>query len=183
MKKFFALFLSLALLLGCMPAAFAEEISVVPYEITALDTTIYVPDNMTVTDETETEENVSLTLALNGREDCGFGINIGYSEDYEGCTMLTLSDDARQEMIDYYTQNYPGTNEPSIMEMPDEYADFSPLLAAGKGTDGNLYCIYVMVYDGFIITTYGAIAADEFDYDSYGALYTLYFQVIDMLMG
>ena len=183
MKKFFALFLSLALLLGCMPAAFAEEIGVVPYEITALDTTIYVPDNMTVTDETETEENVSLTLALNGREDCGFGINIGYSEDYEGCTMLTLSDDARQEMIDYYAQNYPGTNEPSIMEMPDEYADFSPLLAAGKGTDGNLYCIYVMVYDGFIITTYGAIAADEFDYDSYGALYTLYFQVIDMLIG
>ena len=40
-----------------------------------------------------------------------------------------------------------------------------------------------MVYDGFIITTYGAIAADEFDYDSYGALYTLYFQVIDMLIG
>ena len=57
------------------------------------------------------------------------------------------------------------------------------LIASGKGADGNLYCTYVMVYDGFIITTYGAIAADEFDYDSYGALYTLYFQVIDMLMG
>lgn len=35
------------------------------------------------------------------------------------------------------------------------------LIAAGKGADGNLYCTYVMVYDGFIITTYGAIAADE----------------------
>ena len=68
--------------------------------------------------------------------------------------MLTLPDDARQEMIDYYAQNYAGTNEPSVMEIEDEYADFSPL-----------------------------IAADEFDYDSYGALYTLYFQVIDMLMG
>ena len=97
--------------------------------------------------------------------------------------MLTLPDDARQEMIDYYAQNYTGANEPSVMEMEDEYADFSPLIAAGKGADGNLYCTYVMVYDGFIITTYGAIAADEFDYDSYGALYTLYFQVIDMLMG
>lgn len=38
MKKCFALFLSLALLLSCMPAAFAEEIGVVPYEIAALDT-------------------------------------------------------------------------------------------------------------------------------------------------
>lgn len=61
---------------------------------------IYIPENMTVTDETETDENVSVTLALNGREDCGFGINIGYSEAYEGYTMLTLPDDARQEMID-----------------------------------------------------------------------------------
>ena len=80
MKKCFALFLSLALLLSCVPAAFAEEIGVVPYEIAALDTVIYIPENMTVTDETETDENVSVTLALNGREDCGFGINIGYSE-------------------------------------------------------------------------------------------------------
>ena len=183
MKKCFALFLSLALLLSCVTAAFAEEIGVVPYEIAALDTVIYIPENMTVTDETETDENVSVTLALNGREDCGFGLNIGYSEAYEGYTMLTLPDDARQEMIDYYAQNYAGANEPSVMEMEDEYADFSPLIAAGKGADGNLYCTYVMVYDGFIITTYGAIAADEFDYDSYGALYTLYFQVIDMLMG
>lgn len=100
MKKCFALFLSLALLLSCMPAAFAEEIGVVPYEIAALDTVIYIPENMTVTDETETDENVSVTLALNGREDCGFGINIGYSEAYEGYTMLTLPDDARQEMIE-----------------------------------------------------------------------------------
>lgn len=38
MKKCFALFLFLALLLSCMPAAFAEEIGVVPYEIAALDT-------------------------------------------------------------------------------------------------------------------------------------------------
>ena len=52
--------------------------------------------------------------AINGREDCGFGINIGYSEAYEGYTMLTLPDDARQEMIDYYAQNYAGTNEPSV---------------------------------------------------------------------
>ena len=89
MKKCFALFLSLALLLSCVPAAFAEEIGVVPYEIAALDTVIYIPENMTVTDETETDENVSVTLALNGREDCGFGINIGYSEAYEGYTMLT----------------------------------------------------------------------------------------------
>ena len=100
MKKCFALFLSLALLLSCVTAAFAEEIGVVPYEIAALDTVIYIPENMTVTDETETDENVSITLALNGREDCGFGINIGYSEAYEGYTMLTLPDDARQEMID-----------------------------------------------------------------------------------
>ena len=56
MKKCFALFLSLALLLSCMPAAFAEEIGVVPYEIAALDTVIYIPENMTVTDETETDE-------------------------------------------------------------------------------------------------------------------------------
>ena len=89
MKKCFALFLSLALLLSCVPAAFAEEIGVVPYEIAALDTVIYIPENMTVTDETETDENVSITLALNGREDCGFCINIGYSEAYEGYTMLT----------------------------------------------------------------------------------------------
>ncbi|MFR2150153.1 MAG: hypothetical protein ACLS7Z_06270 [Christensenellales bacterium] len=61
MKKCFALFLSLALLLSCVTAAFAEEIGVVPYEIAALDTVIYIPENMTVTDETETDENVSVT--------------------------------------------------------------------------------------------------------------------------
>ena len=47
MKKCFALFLSLALLLSCVPAAFAEEIGVVPYEIAALDTVIYIPENKT----------------------------------------------------------------------------------------------------------------------------------------
>ena len=38
----------------------------------------------------------------------------------QGYTMLTLPDGARQEMIDYYAQNYAGTNEPSVMEMEDE---------------------------------------------------------------
>ncbi len=183
MKKLLSAMVVLALLLCCLPASLAEEIDVVPYEIAGLESTIYIPENMTVTDETDTDESVTVTLALDGREDCGFSINIGYSDSYEGYTTLTLPEDALQELIDFYAQNFPGKNEPSIMEMDDEYADFSPLIAAGTGADGNLYCIYVIVYDGFIITTSGAIAADEFDYDSYGALYTLFFQVINMLGG
>lgn len=41
---------------------------------------------------------------------------------------------------------------------------------------------YVTVYDGFILTVSGAIAADEFDLDSYSALYLLYWQTLDMLI-
>ena len=38
------------------------------------------------------------------------------------------------------------------------------------------------VYDGFILTVSGAITADEFDLDSYSALYLLYWQTLDMLI-
>ena len=139
-----------------------------------MDDTIYIPENMTVTKETESDAGVSLTIALNGRTDCGYSIDISYSEAYEGYSMLTMPDELRQEIIDFYAQNYPGESTPTIAEFEDEYADFSPLIASGKGSDGNQYCIYVTVYDGFILTVSGAIAADEFDLDSYSALYLLY---------
>ncbi len=184
MKKIFSLLLCLTLSVVCLSCAFAEEgeLGVIPYTIQALDDTIYIPENMTVTKETESDAGVSLTIALNGRTDCGYSIDISYSEAYEGYSMLTMPDELRQEIIDFYAQNYPGESTPTIAEFEDEYADFSPLIASGKGSDGNQYCIYVTVYDGFILTVSGAIAADEFDLDSYSALYLLYWQTLDMLI-
>ena len=188
MKKLFALLLCLTTAVLFLPGAIAEEdeLDVFDYTIEALDETIYIPENMTVTNETDSDTGVALTLALNGRSDCGYAIDISYSEAYEGYSMLSMPDDMRQQMIDFYAQNYPGENEPSIMEFDGDfadYADLSPLIAAGKGSDGNLYCIYVTVYDGYIFTVSGAIAADEFDYDSYSALYLLYWQTMDLLIG
>lgn len=114
MKKIFSLLLCLTLSVVCLSCAFAEEgeLSVIPYTIQALDDTIYIPENMTVTKETESDAGVSLTIALNGRTDCGYCIDISYSEAYEGYSMLTMPDELRQEIIDFYAQNYPGESTP-----------------------------------------------------------------------
>lgn len=57
MKKIFSLLLCLTLSVVCLSCAFAEEgeLGVIPYTIQALDDTIYIPENMTVTKETESD--------------------------------------------------------------------------------------------------------------------------------
>ncbi len=166
-------------------AAFAQEKEAAtnPYFIRALDSTIALPGNMTVVKEEEQETSVVVTLALDGRRDCGYSISVAYSEEYEDYHMITLPQSAKQEMIDYYAHAYPSDTPPSIQEMDGDAVAFSPLIATGKGSDGHLYAIYVMVIKGFIITVSGATTAQEFDDQSYGALCDLFFQVVDMLDG
>lgn len=160
-----------------------------PYTVENLGVVINLPSTLTVTNEEATEEKVTLTIAMDGRTDVGFSIVLAYNDAYEGYTMSDLPEEMKTEMIQYYQKNYPGNSAPTFPDAVDlENASqeevfqalFSPFTAFGTGADGNLYAIYVSILNGYTLTVSAGIAAKEFDADSFGACYNLYFQASDM---
>ncbi|MDD3336130.1 MAG: hypothetical protein PHI98_11540 [Eubacteriales bacterium] len=189
MKRFLGLFLALCLALSMVPAIAEEETGAAtnPYTVEGLGVTIDLPSKASVTNESATDEAVVLTIAMDGRQDTGFSVSLNYNEAYEGYTMSTLTDQMKQEIIDSYSQNYPSKNAPTFPDATDgtdetdEFgALFAPFVASGTGSDGNLYCIYVCILNGFILTTTAGINAKEFDEDAFGMGYNLYWQAVDM---
>ena len=205
MKKLLALILALMMALTCGLAALAEEAEATdetgnteessdsqngaganPYTIEGLGATIYLPTNVSVTNEEDTDVSVVLTLAMDGRQDCGLSISINYIEDYVGYYTSTLPEEALNQMIAYYNGLYTsltGGDAAALQVLDENYPEFSPLYVSGKGEDGNLYSLYVLVCDGYQFTVSIGTSAEQFDQESYGTAFTLYWQVVDMIMG
>ncbi|MDD3412246.1 MAG: hypothetical protein PHY12_15695 [Eubacteriales bacterium] len=154
-----------------------------PYTFQAMDATINLPAGVTVTGETETDTSVTITLTMDGRTDVGLTLAIGYVDAYADYTAATLPDDLFQQLSDYYSQNFKSDNPPEKGEADDEaFADVMPITASGTGADGNFYAIFIMILNGWTLTVSGGIAAKEFDYESYGMVYNLYWQGVDMFL-
>lgn len=195
MKRTLALILTLCLALTALPAlaetaapdsetdGSQQEVATNPYSLTSTEATINLPAGLTVTNEEATEDSITLTLAMDGRTDVGFTVNLSKNAAYEGYTTATLPDDLLKQMVDYYSANYSGAQAPGVVASdPDDPMAFAaPLTAGGKGADGNTYSIYVMVLNGYVLTVSGGIAADEFDLESYGMVYNLYWQAVEMI--
>ena len=198
LKRLLALLMILCLTL-CLCPAMAEETEAEdttatedaeqgpatnPYTFQAMDATIDLPAGLTVTDEQASETSVVLTLAMDGRTDVNLSLSIAYVEAYEGYTAPTLSDELLEQLVEYYGTNFTGGETPCVATVEDEaYAPVTPFMAGGKGSDGNLYSIYIMINDGTTMTVSGGIAADQFDYEAYGMIYNLYWQGVDMFIN
>lgn len=180
MKKLTCLMLVLLLCLSCC-AALAST-----YEIEALEVEMELPDGLTVVNETETDEAVVLQLELDGRGDCMYTVTFSYFEDYEGYYTATLPDDLLEDLIAGYTNQLDCENEPSVIDITggeDETAEVNPLFVAGKDANGQWVIAYTLVLDGWYFQVTGATSAEEFDEDSYGAAFNLYFAGMELFMG
>ena len=170
------------MLMACMTAASAQVYS------SENIGDIELPDGMTVINEETDDDSVTLTLKLNGRDDCGFGVRFAYYEDYEGITTNSMSDDLFAEIYDYYTSYLDCSKnaEPQILDITDgdpDYADLNPLMVCGTSrSTGELYLYYELIYDGWDITVFGGTSAKQFDQDSAGAAFNLYFCALEAMM-
>ena len=197
MKRFLSILLAMCMMLTMLPVlaanatseeeTVAEGVASNPYTSEGLGVTFALPDTVQVVSETAEEGSgaVVITLSQDGREDRSYNISVTQNTDYAGYTMMDLPDEIKQQFIDYYAEAYPGANPPAFTELTEDMEVFeqcfSPFMAFGTGADGNFYAIYVCVFNTFVLTVSGGIAAtaDDVDSDFLGTVFNLYWQSAD----
>jgi len=183
MKKIISLVLAMIMALSCTAAVMADA-----YTSTALEIEIELPTGMEVASEDQNDNGVVITLSLSGRDDAGYSISVGYDEKYEEYYTAILPDDLLQEIQEYYSSILDCTDyaAPEVMDISDgeeEMEYFNPLFVCGKDSNGQLVAQYVLVAEGYVIAVSGGTSADDFDDETYGALYDLYWNVLNAFFG